>query len=79
MTPSPSTTVSTNTTMATATASVVVQRPNHVIVHPLVLLSIVDHYRRAAINTKKRVVGVLLGNWNGQVVNITNCYAGTAV
>lgn len=57
-------------------ANLVVQRPSHVVVHPLVLLSVVDHYRRAAINTKKRVVGVLLGNWNGQTVNITNSYAG---
>lgn len=63
--------------MSTATNnSIVIQRPSHVVVHPLVLLSVVDHYRRAAINTKKRVVGVLLGNWNGQTVNITNSYAG---
>ncbi len=54
-----------------------VQRPNHVIVHPLVLLSVVDHYRRAAMGTKKRVVGVLLGNWTGQTMNVTNSYAGT--
>lgn len=60
----------------TSNNSLVIQRPSHVVVHPLVLLSIVDHYRRAAINTKKRVVGVLLGNWNGQTVNITNSYAG---
>lgn len=59
------------------TATTVIQRPSHVVVHPLVLLSIVDHYRRSAINTKKRTVGVLLGNWNGQTVNITNSYAGT--
>jgi hypothetical protein len=63
--------------MSTTNNSIVIQRPSHVVVHPLVLLSVVDHYRRAAINTKKRVVGVLLGNWNGQIVNITNSYAGT--
>lgn len=63
-------------TTSTSNNSLVIQRPSHVVVHPLVLLSIVDHYRRAAINTKKRVVGVLLGNWNGQTVNITNSYAG---
>lgn len=57
--------------------NLVIQRPSNVIVHPLVLLSIVDHYRRAVVNTKERVVGVLLGNWNGQSVNITNSYAGT--
>ena len=35
--------------------------PNEVIVHPLVLLSVVDHYNRVAKDTRKRVVGVLLG------------------
>ncbi len=33
----------------------------HVYVHPLVLLSVVDHYNRAAKDTRKRAVGVLLG------------------
>ncbi|KAI9230575.1 MAG: maintenance of mitochondrial structure and function-domain-containing protein [Piptocephalis tieghemiana] len=37
------------------------QTPKSVGVHPLVLLSVVDHYNRSARNTKKRVVGVLLG------------------
>lgn len=32
-----------------------------VIVHPLVLLSAADHYNRVAKDTKRRVVGVLLG------------------
>lgn len=35
--------------------------PNVVVVHPLVLLSVVDHYTRVARDTNKRVVGVLLG------------------
>ena len=35
--------------------------PAFVIVHPLVLLSVVDHYNRVAMDTSKRVVGVLLG------------------
>ena len=34
---------------------------NMVSVHPTVLLSIVDHYNRVAKDTKKRVVGILLG------------------
>ena len=34
-----------------------------VIVHPTVLLSIVDHYNRVAKDTSKRVVGVLLGEY----------------
>ncbi|RKP11817.1 26S proteasome nonATPase regulatory subunit 7 putat [Piptocephalis cylindrospora] len=37
------------------------QSPKSVGIHPLVLLSVVDHYNRSARNTKKRVVGVLLG------------------
>eukprot|EP00294_Goniomonas_avonlea_P016568 CAMPEP_0114554354 /NCGR_PEP_ID=MMETSP0114-20121206/8169_1 /TAXON_ID=31324 /ORGANISM="Goniomonas sp, Strain m" /LENGTH=321 /DNA_ID=CAMNT_0001739403 /DNA_START=20 /DNA_END=985 /DNA_ORIENTATION=- len=35
--------------------------PTKVTVHPLVLLSTVDHYNRVAKDTRKRVVGVLLG------------------
>eukprot|EP01029_Cantina_marsupialis_P014432 TRINITY_DN3186_c0_g1_i1.p1 TRINITY_DN3186_c0_g1~~TRINITY_DN3186_c0_g1_i1.p1 ORF type:complete len:360 (-),score=88.94 TRINITY_DN3186_c0_g1_i1:168-1160(-) len=47
-----------------------------VTVHPLVLLSVVDHYNRVAKGTKKRVVGVLLGNVrNGTVVEATNSFA----
>ncbi|EPZ33496.1 Mov34-domain-containing protein [Rozella allomycis CSF55] len=49
--------------------------PDSVIVHPLVLLSAVDHYNRVAQNTKKRVVGALLGQWQGGAVHITNSYA----
>ena len=42
----------------------------------MVLLSVVDHYNRVAKDTKKRVVGVLLGEYgdNG-VLDVTNCYA----
>jgi len=51
--------------------------PTNVIIHPLVLLSVVDHYNRVAKNTKKRVVGVLLGQWNpDNTVNVANSYAG---
>lgn len=46
-----------------------------VVVHPLVLLSIVDHYNRVAKDTKKRVVGVLLGESSRGRVDITNSYA----
>jgi 26S proteasome regulatory subunit N8 len=47
-----------------------------VVVHPTVLLSIVDHYTRIASGTSKRVVGVLLGEYtDNQVLDITNCYA----
>ncbi|KXS22288.1 Mov34-domain-containing protein [Gonapodya prolifera JEL478] len=49
--------------------------PENVVVHPLVLLSVTDHYNRMARNTNKRVVGVLLGQWKGKSVNIANSYA----
>lgn len=47
-----------------------------VIVHPLVLLSIVDNYNRVAKDTRKRVVGVLLGSSFKGVVDVSNSYAG---
>ena len=46
-----------------------------VVVHPLVLLSIVDHYTRVAKDTNKRVVGVLLGELYKGKADITNSYA----
>ena len=50
--------------------------PSNVIVHPLVLLSVTDHYYRSAKNTKKRVVGVLLGQQTGSIINVANSFAG---
>lgn len=50
--------------------------PTEVVVHPLVLLSVVDHYNRVAKDTKKRVVGVLLGEVYKGRVDATNCFAG---
>ncbi|KAI8049579.1 maintenance of mitochondrial structure and function-domain-containing protein [Syncephalis plumigaleata] len=49
--------------------------PEKIVVHPVVLLSAVDHYNRVASNTKKRVVGVLLGQWQGKTVNVCNSFA----
>eukprot|EP00622_Pseudochattonella_farcimen_P003524 FR738721.1.p1 GENE.FR738721.1~~FR738721.1.p1 ORF type:complete len:209 (+),score=40.93 FR738721.1:137-763(+) len=46
-----------------------------VVVHPLVLLSVVDHYNRVAKDTKKRVVGVLLGTKAKGTVDVTNSFA----
>lgn len=43
-------------------------------VHPLVLLSILDHYKRSALAPGKRVVGVLLGFYVGSRVHITSSY-----
>ncbi|KAK9462500.1 maintenance of mitochondrial structure and function-domain-containing protein [Lipomyces oligophaga] len=44
-------------------------------VAPLVLLSVVDHYNRTVKGTKKRVVGVLLGQNTGSVARVTNSFA----
>lgn len=51
--------------------------PTSVVVHPLVLLSTVDHYNRVAKDTSKRVCGILLGTTFKGKVDITNTYAGT--
>lgn len=45
-------------------------------VHPLVLLSIVDHFNRVNLKQRnKRVVGALLGNVVDNVVEVLNSYA----
>ena len=49
--------------------------PEKVAVHPIVLLSVVDHYNRSALGTKRRVVGALLGEYIDDKVDVTNCYA----
>jgi 26S proteasome regulatory subunit N8 len=61
---------------ATTTAETLALTSTQVIVHPLVLLSAVDHYNRAAKGTKKRVVGILLGQNNGSTINVANSFAG---
>lgn len=50
--------------------------PEKVVLHPLVLLSVVDHYNRVARDTRKRVVGVLLGEVYKGTVDVTNSFAG---
>jgi 26S proteasome regulatory subunit N8 len=52
------------------------RRVDRVVVHPLALLSIVDNYNRVAKETRKRVVGVLLGSSFRGRVDVTNSYAG---
>ncbi|KAI6248738.1 26S proteasome regulatory subunit rpn-8 [Erysiphe necator] len=47
----------------------------NVSVAPLVLLSAADHYGRSAKNTRKRVVGVLLGQNDGRNVRVSNSFA----
>jgi 26S proteasome regulatory subunit N8 len=61
---------------ATTTAETLALTSTQVIVHPLVLLSAVDHYNRSAKGTKKRVVGILLGQNNGSSINVANSFAG---
>ncbi|KAL4900042.1 hypothetical protein BDW74DRAFT_162591 [Aspergillus multicolor] len=46
-----------------------------VTVAPLVLLSVADHYGRSAKGTRKRVVGVLLGEHMGGNVRVSNSFA----
>ena len=49
--------------------------PQTVAVHPIVLLSVVDHYYRLAKETNRRVVGALLGEYIDDKIDVTNCYA----
>ena len=53
---------------------------NKVIVHPLVLLSVVDHFNREGkIGNQKRVVGILLGSMkNKGVLDVSNSFAGNS-
>merc|ERR1711973_1009621 len=46
-------------------------------VHPLVLLSVVDHFNRMKkIGNQKRVVGLLLGSWSSKgILDIANSFA----
>merc|ERR1712187_196731 len=46
-----------------------------VVVHPIVLLGVVDHYNRVAKGTTKRVVGTLLGEVTDFKLHVTNCFA----
>ena len=48
-----------------------------VVVHPLVLLSVVDHFNRMGrVGNVKRVVGVLLGSNRQGVLDVSNSFAG---
>ncbi|KAJ9528599.1 26S proteasome regulatory complex [Haematococcus lacustris] len=49
--------------------------PDKVVLHPLVLLSVVDHYNRVARDTRKRVLGVLLGDVHKGTVDVSNSFA----
>ncbi|KAI1809870.1 26S proteasome regulatory subunit rpn-8 [Poronia punctata] len=47
----------------------------NVTVAPLVLLSVVDHFNRSPKGSRKRVVGVLLGQNDGNNVRVSNSFA----
>ncbi|KAL5466886.1 hypothetical protein EMCRGX_G031044 [Ephydatia muelleri] len=50
--------------------------PNRVVVHPIVLLSVVDHFHRLSkTGNEKRVVGILLGSWRKDTVDIATSFA----
>lgn len=62
--------------MPTATTAETLELTStHITIHPLVLLSVADSYNRSAQGTKKRVLGVCLGQNNGKSVNIANSFA----
>lgn len=47
-----------------------------VVVHPLVLLSVVDHFNRMGkVGNQKRVCGVLLGSLRQNVLDVSNSFA----
>ena len=51
--------------------------PDKVVVHPIVLLSVVDHFNRIQkITSQERVVGVLLGSWHKKTVDVATSFAG---
>lgn len=70
--PSPTITI-----MPATTAETLSLVSRQVSVAPLVLLSAADHYGRSAKGTRKRVVGVLLGQNDGKNVRVSNSFAGT--
>jgi len=43
--------------------------PKEIAVHPVVLLSVVDHYFRQAKSTTRRVIGALLGKYQTIIIN----------
>ncbi|BGP28210.1 26S proteasome regulatory subunit rnp-8 [Rhodotorula toruloides] len=62
--------------MATTTPTLLTLSTQPCHVHPLVLLSVQDHFHRVAKNTRKRVVGILLGQELGKGGwEVTNSFA----
>lgn len=63
-------------TMPATTAETLSLVNKQVSIAPLVLLSANDHFSRSAKGTKKRVLGVLLGQNDGKGVRVSNSFAG---
>ncbi|KAI5956311.1 RPN8 [Candida jiufengensis] len=61
--------------IATANTNELTFLEKNVTVSPLVLLSVVDHYNRVSKDSKKRVVGVVLGDNSTNTIKVTNSYA----
>ena len=60
--------------------SVVTPKVSKVVVHPLVLLSVVDHFNRMdKVGNVKRVVGVLLGSNRTGQLDVSNSFAGNTL
>ena len=64
--------------MPATTAETLSLVTRNVSVAPLVLLSAADHFGRSGKGTRKRVVGVLLGQNDGKNVRVSNSFAGKA-
>ena len=62
--------------MPATTAETLSLVTRNVSVAPLVLLSAADHFGRQAKGTRKRVVGILLGQNDGKNARVTNSFAG---
>lgn len=65
-----------NLAMPATTAETLSLVTRTVSVAPLVLLSAADHFGRSGKGLRKRVVGVLLGQNDGQNVRVSNSFAG---
>ncbi|KAH9878735.1 proteasome regulatory particle subunit [Plenodomus lingam] len=65
--------------MPATTAETLSLVTRNVSVAPLVLLSAADHYGRQAKGSRKRVVGVLLGQNDGKNVRVSNSFAADTI
>ncbi|KAI9692637.1 MAG: proteasome regulatory particle subunit [Bogoriella megaspora] len=61
--------------MPATTAETLSLVTRNVSVAPMVLLSVADHYGRSVKGTRRRVVGVLLGQNDGKNVRVSNSFA----